>query len=326
DDVVPGIVMYGVPVSDCQWHPCTPESIPTFSSTAYFFARELHKKLDGVPIGIIDASWGGTSAETWTPTDTLRKLGGYDQHVGQAINTPQAPSKKIPSRLYNGMIHPLKNFTIKGVVWYQGEGNTRQADKYTALFGAMIKSWRQAFASEFPFYFVQISPFNYRGVNAADLRQAQLETMLLPKTGMVVTTDIANLTDIHPKNKQEVGRRLALWALAKDYNAKLVHSGPIAKIAESSKSEVQITFDHIGSGLTTSDGKSPSHFEIAGDDNQFHPATATIRNNRIIAAAPKVTDPKAVRYAFSSNAVPNLANKEGLPASPFSVALNLPNQ
>jgi len=315
DDVQSGITMYGIPPATCKWQACSPETIPTFASTAYFFARELHRELE-VPVGIIDASWGGTSAETWTPASGLKAL-GLTAELERAASLPQKPEQKIPTRLYNGMIHPLRNFKIKGVVWYQGESNVGRADKYHKLFSTMIGQWRKAFGYEFPFYFVQISPFAYRGVNAAYLREAQLETMSLPKTGMVVTMDIGNLGDIHPKNKQEVGRRLALWALANDYGRDLVYSGPIYKESAFSDGKVRLTFDHVGTGLGTCDGEAPSHFEVAGADKVFHPATAVIDGDELIVSSDKVAEPKAVRYAFTSQAMPNLINKEGLPASPF---------
>ncbi|MBN1852161.1 MAG: 9-O-acetylesterase [Pirellulales bacterium] len=315
DDVEPGISMYGIPPAACQWKPCTQEAIPTFSSTAYFFARELHTKL-AVPIGIIDASWGGTSAETWTPVSGLKAL-GLTADCEQAANLPQQADQKIPTRLYNGMIHPLRKFKIRGVVWYQGEGNAGRADQYDELFSAMIREWRGVFGYEFPFYFVQISPFNYNGLNAAYLREAQLATLTLPKTGMAVTMDIGNLTDIHPKNKQEVGRRLALWALANDYGRDVIYSGPIYRTSEFQDGRVRLKFDHAGNGLATRDGKAPTHFEIAGADKLFHPATAIIDGNELIVSSEKVPEPVAVRYAFTSQAMPNLMNQEGLPASPF---------
>ena len=315
DDVQPGISMYGIPPAACKWQACTPKTVPHFSSTAYFFARELHRKLK-VPIGIIDASWGGTSAEAWTPTAGLQAL-AYKADLELAAKRPQKPDQKIPTRLYNGMIHPLRNMKIKGVVWYQGEGNSPRADKYHKLFSTMISQWREAFGDEFPFYFVQISPFNYRGVNAAHLREAQLKTMSLPKTGMAVTMDAGNLTDIHPKNKQEVGRRLALWALAKEHTRNIVYSGPLYKECVFKDAKARLTFDHVGGGLATRDGKPPSHFEVAGADKVFHPATAVIEGAALIVSSDKAPEPKAVRYAFTSNAVPNLMNKEGLPASSF---------
>ncbi|MDA1013863.1 MAG: sialate O-acetylesterase [Planctomycetota bacterium] len=315
DDVETGITMYGVPPAKCRWQECSPETVPTFSSTAYFFARELHEQLQ-VPIGIIDSSWGGTSAETWTPAAGLKAL-GLTAELEQAINLAQKPDQKIPSRLYNGMIHPLRNFKIQGAVWYQGEGNTRRADRYRELFSTMITQWREAFGYDFSFYYVQISPFNYGGLNAAFLREAQLQTMSLPKTGMAVTMDIGNLQDIHPKNKQDVGKRLALWALAKNYGKEVEYSGPIVGKSEIQGGKIRLSFEHTGGGLATSDDKPPSHFEIAGADKIFHPAVATIDKDVLIVSSDKVAEPKAVRYGFSSQAMPNLINASGLPASSF---------
>lgn len=315
DDVKSGISMYGIPPADCRWEACTPETIPTFASTAYFFARALHTELD-VPIGIIDSSWGGTSAETWTPAAGLEVL-ELTAELKQAKQLPQQADQKIPTRLYNGMIHPLRNLKIRGVIWYQGEGNAGRAHQYRELFSTMIGQWRQAFGYEFPFYFVQIAPFNYGELNAAYLREAQLQTLSVPKAGMVVTMDIGNRDDIHPKNKQEVGRRLALWALANDYGKDIACSGPMYKASRIEEGKVHIEFDHVGNGLATSDGNPPSHFEIAGADQVFHPATAEIVGEEIIVSSEDVPSPKAVRYAFTSTAMPNLVNEDGLPASPF---------
>lgn len=206
---------------------------------------------------------------------------------------------------------------IKGTIWYQGESNAGRADKYQQLFTTMISQWRKAWGYEFPFYFVQISPFNYNGVNAAYLREAQLQSMSLNNTGMVSTMDIANLTDIHPKNKQEVGRRLALWALANDYDRDIDFSGPIFRSSAAKGNSIRIKFDHAEEGLATRDDKPPSHFEISGEDKMFYPATAEIENADIIATSKQVAKPVAVRYAFTSNATPNLVDKSGLSASSF---------
>lgn len=315
EDVETGIVMYGVPEAKCVWQASSSETIPTFASTAYFFARELHTQLN-VPIGIIDAAWGGTAAEAWTPASGLQKL-GYEEALEQAMNAPQKADQKIPARLYNGMIHPLRSLRIRGVIWYQGESNAGRADQYKQLFSTMITSWREAFGYEFPFYFGQLAPYNYQNLNSAFLREAQLQTLALPRTGMAVMMDIGNLTDIHPKNKQEVGRRLALWALAKDYGKDIVYSGPIYRESTIEGSKVRLHFDYMGGGLATKDGKALSHFEIAGDDRVFYPASALIDGEQVIVSSDKVTSPKAVRYAFTNQAMPNLMNKEGLPASSF---------
>lgn len=315
DDVQPGIEMYGVPLAACEWKVCTPQAIPTFASTAYFFARELQQTLK-VPVGIIDSSWGGTAAEAWTPIAGLKAVGNTAA-VEQAEKAPQQADQKIPSRLYNGMIHPLRNFTIKGVIWYQGEGNAEKADKYRELFSTMITQWREVFKNDFPFYFVQISPFQYKNVNSAFLREAQLQTLSLPKTGMVVTMDLGHLTDIHPKNKQEVGRRLALLALANDYDQKVAYAGPAFKEVSFEAGKATLTFEQVGDGLATRDEKAPDSFEIAGEDKVFHPATAAIEGATIVVSSDQVPEPKAVRYAFSNEAMPNLMNKAGLPASSF---------
>ncbi len=315
DDVEEGIVMYGVPVSDCKWKPCTPETIPHFSSTAYFFAAELYRQL-GVPIGIIDASWGGTSAEAWTPLSGLKKL-DYEKEIEEAIQLPQEPERKIPARLYNGMIHPLRNYGIKGVIWYQGESNRPRPEKYNDLFTTMIDEWRSTFGHKFPFYFAQIAPYNYGEVNAAFLREAQAQTESVPRTGMVVTMDIGNEEDIHPKNKREVGRRFALLALANDYGKDVIFSGPKLRKSRFEKTHAHLIFDHAKDGLVTRDGKPPDYFELAGPDRIFHPATATMEGNTLSVSSPSVPNPQAVRFAFSNLASPNLMNTAGLPAHPF---------
>ena len=318
EDVETGISMYGIPPSACRWQACTPAAIPTFASTAYFFARTLQTTLQ-VPVGIIDASWGGTSAEAWTPASGLRRLENH-KALQAATEHPQQPNQKIPSRLYNGMIHPLRNVRIKGVIWYQGESNVSRANQYRQLFSTLIESWRSVFGYEFPFYFVQLAPYDYGEQNSAYLREAQLQMLGIPRTGMAVTMDIGNLRDIHPKNKQEVGRRLALWALARDYSRDVVYSGPIYRAQHREAGRLRLMFDYASGGLTTRDEQPPTHLEIAGRDFVFHPATATIEGEELIVSSPHVPQPQAVRYGFTSTATPNLMNQAGLPASPFRTA------
>tara|TARA_B100000029_G_scaffold509627_1_gene599248 strand:- start:280 stop:1461 length:1182 start_codon:yes stop_codon:yes gene_type:complete len=315
EDVETGITMYGIPPADCRWQACTPAGIPTFASTAYFFARTLQTKLQ-VPIGIIDSSWGGTSAEAWTPASALRRL-EYREALQAAADHPQQANQKIPSRLYNGMIHPLRNMRIKGVIWYQGESNVGRANQYRQLFSTLIESWRTVFGYDFPFYFVQLAPYDYGNQNSAYLREAQLKTLTTPQTGMAVTMDIGNVRDIHPKNKQEVGRRLALWALARDYNQDVIYSGPLYRSQRREAGQLRILFDHARGGLTTIDGQPPTHLEIAGNDLVFHPATAHIEGEELVVSSPRVLQPAAVRYGFTSTAAPNLRNRAGLPASSF---------
>ena len=306
--------MYGVPPAKCEWLECSKDNVGTFASTAYFFAEALHKKL-GVPVGIIDASWGGTSAEAWTPVDGLIEC-GLEKDVQRARTAPQQADQKIPSRLYNGMIHPLRQFKVRGCIWYQGESNTSRAEGYHQLFTTMIKQWRRAFNDELSFYFVQLAPYRYGDVNSALLREAQLDTLKLPRTGMVVTTDIGNFTDIHPKNKREVGRRLSLHALANDYGLDIAHSGPTYRACEIIGNEISVQFDH-SEGLKAKDGSPLRGFEIAGVDGVFAEAAARLDGKAVVIGASKVAMPRAVRYAFTNEADGNLVNAAGLPASSF---------
>lgn len=326
DDVETGISMYGIPVADCRWKACSPETIPAFASTAYFFARKLHEEL-GVPIGIVDASWGGTKIESWMPAAGLQKH-GRDALLKHAATAPQDPAQKVPTRLYNGMIHPLRQMKIRGFIWYQGEQNAAEADQYAPLFATMIDQWRSSFGHDYPFYFAQAAPCSRYQVNAALLREAQLKCMArggkdgvpktgMPKTGMAVTLDIGDLDDVHPKNKQEIGRRLALWALAKDYGRPIVPSGPVYREAKFENGRARLAFDFATGGLATSDNNSPSHFEIAGEDQVFYPAKAVIDGKRLLVTSEKVAKPVAVRYSFTSAGGGNLINKQGLPASSF---------
>lgn len=225
-----------------------------------------------------------------------------------------------PSVLYNGMLHPLKNMAIKGAIWYQGESNQSRAVQYRTIFPGMIEDWRATWKQgDFPFYYVQIAPYNYKQeYTSAELREAQLMTLSKVKhTGMAVTMDIGNPDDIHPTNKRDVGRRLALWALAKDYGKELVFSGPLYREQTIEDGKIRVHFNCTGSGLETREG-SLTHFEIAGEDQVYHPAEAVIDGETVVVSAEEVTSPVAVRYGWSNVAEPNLFNTEGLPASSFS--------
>ncbi len=301
---------------NAAWNACTPQSVAAdgwggFSAAAYYFGRQLHKEL-GVPVGLIDTSWGGTPAEFWTSRKALE---------ANAALKPLAQGES--SSLYNGMVAPLIPYAIRGAIWYQGESNLAGAYLYRTLFPAMIANWRADWRQgDFPFLFVQLAPFRYNGQNQAnwaELCEAQRMTLdALPNTGMAVTTDIGNVTDIHPTNKQEVGRRLALWALAKTYGrSDLVYSGPIYKSMTVEGDKVRLRFDHVGGGLKSSDGKPLVDFTIAGADQKFVPAVAEIDNDSVVVHADAVAQPVAVRYAWRDDTQPNLANQEGLPASPF---------
>jgi sialate O-acetylesterase len=314
------------PETDCsgRWVQCSPESVPGFSAAAYFFGRELHKELK-VPMGLVHTSWGGTPAQFWISRTALESnpaLKGLAQ--GES------------SCLYNGMIAPLIPFAVRGAIWYQGEANVGAAYQYRTLFPAMIANWRADWGQgDFPFGFVQLAPFaGYSedwGANPAawaELCEAQRMTLdRSPNTGMAVTVDIADVDLIHPKNKdyhgihptnkQDVGRRLALWALAKVYGRNVVYSGPIYKSMAVEGNQIRLQFDHVGSGLVAGDGKPLSEFTIAGADQRFVPATAQIDGNAVVVHNGEIAHPVAVRFAWHDAATPNLANQEKLPASPF---------
>ncbi len=230
-----------------------------------------------------------------------------------------------PTVLYNGMIAPIVPYGIRGVIWYQGEANVGRAAQYAQLFPAMIKDWRNHWKEgDFPFFYVQIAPYPYGGdgTKSAALREAQRLSLQVPRTGMVVTLDIGDTTNIHPANKAEVGRRLSLWALAKVYEKENISfSGPLYKRMEVKGNKVIVSFRHADKGLEAKGGEL-TYFEVAGADGRFLPAEAAIRGNKVVVYSDKIAHPKAVRYAWKDTAVPHLFNKAGLPASTFtSVAL-----
>ena len=253
--------------------------------------------------------------------------GNWDYKVGTNLNEiPKAPqdwnSPNRPTVLYNAMINPIVPFTIKGAIWYQGESNADRAYQYRELFPLMIKDWRKQWNSNFPFYFVQLA--NYTKLlnepaesDWAELREAQLQTLHLENTGMAVTIDIGDATDIHPKNKQEVGKRLALMALDNLYNQKTISSGPVYESYRIEGNQIRIQFKNSENGLKTADNAKLKGFSIAGLDHKFHWADARIDGNEIIVTCSDVQNPIAVRYAWATNPDCNLINNAGLPASPF---------
>ncbi|NLE38450.1 MAG: sialate O-acetylesterase [Pirellulaceae bacterium] len=321
------------PRTDCegQWVECSPETVGHHTAIGYFFGRELLKTLD-TPVGLIQSDWGGTPAEAWTSREALEAqpsleplLERWDESAEK--NTKMARSAHRPANLYNGMIAPITPYAIRGAIWYQGESNVGRAYQYRTIFPTMIANWRERFGlPEMPFGFVQIAPFKYtRRPNqgnpqfCAELWEAQRLTLLATSgTGMVVTTDIGNVADIHPTNKQDVGHRLALWALATVYGKdNVVYSGPMYKSMTVEGDKIRLSFDHVGGGLVARDDKPLSHFVIAGEDKVFHPATAQIDGETIVVSSDAVPKPVAVRFAPEETAEPNLMNREGLPASPF---------
>ncbi len=346
-----------------KWEICSPKTVPGFSAAGYFFGVELHKSL-GVPIGLINTSWGGTPAESWATRESLEAnpslqsiakrwddvIANYNPEKAKQIHNEaiekwkidaekaKADGKPAPKRpnppdnphknpwraatLYNAMISPLVRMPVAGAIWYQGESNVGRAAQYRVLFPAMIQSWRDNWHQpKMPFYFVQIAPYRYRadnGLACAELWDAQFHTLkTVPNTGMAVISDVGNVADIHPRNKIEVGRRLALWALAKTYGKNIVYSGPIYQDIKVEGNKIRVSFDSVGGGLAARDGKPLMHFAIAGDDQKFEAAVATIDGKTIVVQSDKIAKPVAVRFAWHEEAEPNLMNKEGLPASPF---------
>lgn len=297
-----------------KWSVCTPEEMKTFSAIGYFFARKLNKDL-GVPVGIINSSWGGTPAESWMPEDATQKDNFLREAAAKQKVVPWGPVE--PARIFNAMINPLIPFHIAGVLWYQGEANTINAYAYKEMLSALIMSWRGKWDYEFPFYYAQIAPYKYGNpFEGAVVRDAQRRALDVPNTGMVVLSDIGDTTNIHPKNKQDVALRLANLALNRYYKTvKLDDSGPLFKEMTIDKNKAIITFDH-SEGLHSKD-KNLTYFEIAGDDKIFYTAEAKIKDGKVIVQSKKVKVPVAVRFAWSNTATPNLFNGANLPASCF---------
>ncbi|MGV8135731.1 MAG: sialate O-acetylesterase [Mangrovibacterium sp.] len=308
------------PVEDCKgrWVVSNPFEVAKYSAVAYAFGKYLQEIL-GIPVGLIHSSWGGTPIESWIDEHTLNSEFGE-------IDFPDLKTDKVsqetPGVLFNGMIFPILNYAIRGVIWYQGESNRKHPKQYSFLFPSMIQDWRRKWnVGDFPFYFVQIAPYSYRhdsNTQSAFLREAQLKTMLkIENTGMAVTIDIGDSLSNHPAEKVTVGKRLAYWALAKTYHMTgLSYSGPVFKAITIKENKAILTFDYAEYGLT-SFGKELHDFVIAGNDRQFYPAKAEIKGTTLEIWSDKVSDPVAVRYCWKNFVVGTLYNNAGIPASSF---------
>ena len=300
-----------------KWEVCTPQTMHSFSAAGYFFGRALNQNLH-LPIGLIESCWGGSPVESWTPVEVFKNSEALATSAAILTPVPWCPVR--PAVIFNAMIAPIINFPVAGIIWYQGEANVINAAGYETTFSAMIHAWRELWKKDLPFYFVQIAPFTYgEGYGAAQVREAQLQTYQhIPNTGMVVVTDITGDTmDIHPKNKKDVGIRLANWALAKTYGKEnIVYSGPLYHSMKIRGNKAIIHFDFASDGLMKK-GNQLTDFLIAGEDHQFVPATALIRDSVVVVSSSKIANPTAVRMGFTNTAIPNLFNKAGLPASPF---------
>jgi len=284
-----------------KWLVCNKENLTKFSAVGFVFGRKLFQELK-VPIGLIQSTWGGTHAESWTKMEVMKNNPLYaDVLVDFRKETATGNNLcKVPATLWNGMIAPIRPYTLKGNIWYQGESNSIRYEKYQQVFTNMIQSWRDEFEQPtLPFYFVQIAP-QYR--QPAGIREAQLNTWKNVKnTGMVVITDVGDSTDIHPRNKRVTGERLAAWALSKEYNMNVTYSGPLYKSMHIQDDKVILGFDYVQDGL----------------DSKGQPLTGFLINNTIEVTAPEVKKPVAVRYAWGTYFRVNLFNKAGFPASPF---------
>ncbi len=328
-----------------KWEACSPQNTAGFTAVGFYFARRVQKET-GVPIGLLDDSWGGTRIEPWIPVEGFEQepaLAGILDEVKKrdaasaAVEANAPIGAGEPVALYNGMIYPVVPFGIKGALWYQGESNGGEGDEYYSKMRALIGGWRKVWAQgDFPFYFVQLANFN-KDVNTpeggdgwAKVRMAQSKSLQIPHTGMAVIIDIGEAADIHPKNKFDVGERLALWALHHDYGKKdVMPSGPLFKAATVEGAKIRVSFDYAGGGLVVGrkEGRKPveavaggklARFAIAGEDKKWVWADAVIDGSSVVVSSPEVPKPVAVRYAFTMNPEgANLYNKEGLPASPF---------
>jgi sialate O-acetylesterase len=341
-----------------HWEVCSPQQARDFSAIGYYFGRDL-LKARGVPVGLIGTYWGGTPAESWTSLDALtadprmkagtldpiqaalkaypEKSAAYDKARREAAEQGRefkqtAPRRPwVPAELYNGMIAPLVPYAIAGAIWYQGEANAERAQDYRDLFPGMIRCWRTAWSSEFPFLFVQLAPYDKNKKRTieeitsqpgesdwAELREAQLLTWKsVPKTGMAVITDVGTKDNIHPPMKEPVGARLALAARAVAYDEKMEYSGPVFRSMKIKDGQAVLTFDHTCGGLQSRDGEIKG-FAMCDKDGKWTWASAIIEStNTIVVSAQGVLQPVAVRYGWADYPVVNLENKAGLPATPF---------
>jgi sialate O-acetylesterase len=345
--------------SEASWVVCTPKTAAGFSAAAYFFGRDIEAR-EQVPVGLIHASWGGTPAEAWLSLEAIASDAGLmplfaaraqmmqdqadvpamrardrreDQAARAAGKTPPPhtwhpdPASWAPAGLFNAMVAPFRPFPIRGVIWYQGESNSRPAfaPLYVRLFPALIKDWRRQWREgDFPFLFVQISSYNADPAETwPTIREAQRRTLGLANTAMAVTIDIGTPDNVHPPDKQTVGARLALAARALTYGEDIEYSGPLFRQARPEGESMRVWFTHTADGLVA-EGDKLEGFQVAGSSGQFVDAQAHIDGRTIIVSSPGVTEPQSVRYGWANVPKANLFNSAGLPASPFTSEKYIP--
>lgn len=312
------------PQTDCigLWELNTPENVATTSAAAYYFARYLQEVLD-VPVGIIQSTLGGSAVQAWMSREAIEPFKEINLSIldnNEEIKSPQV----TPCCLFNAKINPLLNFSIKGMIWYQGESNRNNADLYAKLVPAFVNDLRKSWGvGEFPFYYVQIAPFNYEhpdSTSAASLREVQTEMMRdIRNSGMVSTLDIGHPNFIHPGDKETVGNRLAWWALGQTYFVKgIEYATPVYKSMEKVGSKIYINFSNAEQGISPmwTDLKG---FEIAGVDKVFYPAKAEIetKTTRLAVSCFKVPQPVAVRYGYKNYSEASIFSLSGIPVAPF---------
>lgn len=328
---------------DCTtngWAVMSDTALASFSAAGYYFGKYLQESLQ-VPVGLISSNWGGSRIEPWTAASAYRNSPVF---AAEAQANPLTIDGSSVGENYNSMIAPLAPYALKGFIWYQGESNAMIHDaRYVEKTALMLEDWRTIFnAPKAPFYFVQIAPYLYTR-RSKDAKQhtpqtlpefgaLQTQCLELDYTGQVIVTDLVDrLTDIHPSYKWEVGRRLALQALAQTYGVKKEFSGPVLKSVRVKKNEVRLSFRHLGRGLTAGMHREADNafiatndtlrwFEVAGADAVFYPANAVVDGKKVVLSSPNVVEPMHVRFAWNERACPNFFNKEGLPAVPFQVS------
>ena len=335
---VPQHVKQNEPQQDAQdadWKVCSPETIGGFSAVGYFFGRELQQKVN-VPIGLVGSNWGGQRIEPFTPPVGFEQVPDLADYVAELKD---GKYKGGATQIYNGMVAGLAPLSMRGAIWYQGESNANDGLRYNYLKEALVQGWRTVFQNpDLSFYWVQLADFGrgHTGEPAGGgwglVREGQRRALRVPNTGMAVIIDIGAEGDIHPRNKQDVGSRLAQWALAKNYGQDVVASGPLYKSHKVDGSKVHISFDYVGSGLMVADKggefyldpvkETPNteiaEFSVQDQDGKWHWAKAVIEGESVVVWSDDVAQPQNVRYAYDSNPRVNLYNKEGLPASPFT--------